>query len=210
VAGLRTRKKWQTEQKLWKTAVGLFAERGFEKVSVAEIAAAAEVSTMTVFNYFPAKEDLVMRPLEQHIDELAQVVRDRADGQSAVEAIREQFLDALGQFDPSTGLNDDAQILAVVRLIHATPSLRSRTVAVIAESEEFLSAQLQALDPAGDLLLARAASAQLTGARRVLIVENQRLLLAGGRARALLETARDNAVHVFGQVESGLGDYGRR
>jgi AcrR family transcriptional regulator len=210
MSGLRTLKKRQTEQKLWTTAVELFTQRSFEKVSVAEIAAAAEVSTMTVFNYFPTKEDLVMRPLEQHTDELAQVVRDRAGGRSAVDALREQFLTALAQFDPSTGLNDEERILAVVRLIHATPSLWARTIAVISESEESLAVQLQAQDPAGDPLTARAAAAQLAAARRVLVVENQRRLLAGGRAAVLLEAARADAVRVFGQVEAGLGDYCRR
>ncbi|BBJ40169.1 hypothetical protein SSPO_028870 [Streptomyces antimycoticus] len=43
-------------------ATGLFLERGFDRVTVAEVAAAAEVSVNTVYNYFPAKEDLVLPP----------------------------------------------------------------------------------------------------------------------------------------------------
>ena len=57
--GLRERKKRQTRQLLADTARRLFSERGFEQVSVAEIARAADVSAATVFNYFPTKEDLV-------------------------------------------------------------------------------------------------------------------------------------------------------
>ena len=57
--GLRERKKQQTRELLAETARRLFTERGFERVSVAEIARVADVSEKTVFNYFPTKEDLV-------------------------------------------------------------------------------------------------------------------------------------------------------
>jgi AcrR family transcriptional regulator len=56
--GLRARKKQQTRRVIADTARRLFAERGFEQVTIAEIARAADVSDKTVFNYFPAKEDL--------------------------------------------------------------------------------------------------------------------------------------------------------
>lgn len=210
MASLRELKKQQTERKLWTTAVRLFTERSFEKVSVAEIAAAAEVSSMTVFNYFRTKEDLVMRPLERHTDELAQVVREREAGWSAVDALREHFLAALGQYDPSTGLNDEEMILAVARLIHATPSLQMRRLAVIAASEDALAAELHVQEPDGDGLTARAAAAQLTAVRRVLVLENQRRVLDGRRATSVLAQAQADAVHVFGRVETGLADYCRR
>src|SRR5262249_10990547 len=62
--GLRERKKQRTRQLLSETARRLFSERGFEQVSIAEIAREAEVSEQTVFNYFPSKEDLVYSGLE--------------------------------------------------------------------------------------------------------------------------------------------------
>ncbi|MGI5455114.1 TetR/AcrR family transcriptional regulator [Streptomyces sp. CA-249302] len=210
MASLRTLKKMQTERKLWTTAIELFTHRSFDKVSVAEIAAAAEVSTMTVFNYFPTKEDLVMRPLERHTDELAQVVRERAVGRSAVDAVREQFRAALAEFDPSTGLNDEETILAVVRLIHATPSLQQRRLAVVSAVEEALAAELAEQDGGDDPLAPRLAAAQLVGARRILVLENQRRVLDGERATALLDEAHADADRVFARVESGLGDYCRR
>lgn len=74
---LRERKKLQTRHRLLAAATALFAERGFDKVSVAEIAEAAEVSKMTVFNYFAGKEDLVLAPMEEHIGDVARAVRDR-------------------------------------------------------------------------------------------------------------------------------------
>ncbi len=65
--GLRERKKRETRRRLLETATTLFSERGFDQVSVAEIADAADVSKMTVFNYFDSKEDLVFAPLEEHV-----------------------------------------------------------------------------------------------------------------------------------------------
>ena len=56
--GLRELKKEQTRQHIADTAWQLFIDRGFDQVSVAEVARAAQVAEATVFNYFPSKEDL--------------------------------------------------------------------------------------------------------------------------------------------------------
>src|SRR2546421_11996634 len=68
--GLRERKKQATRQLISNVATGLFIERGFEEVTVAEIAEAAGVSKMTVVNYFPREEDLF---LDRHADRLGEV-----------------------------------------------------------------------------------------------------------------------------------------
>ncbi|MGW3039530.1 TetR family transcriptional regulator [Kitasatospora sp. NPDC001159] len=205
---LRERKKIQTGIRIFRTAVALFAERGFDQVSVAEIAAAAEVSKMTVFNYFPTKEDLVMGPMEQHLDEPARVVRDRAPGVSAVVALREHFLAALENRDPATGLNDDQVVLDVVRLIHETPALAVRAAAAFDQRAQSLLAEvLVAEDPAHDELTARVAAAQLLAARLTLIGGNHQRMLAGERAAEALPAALDEARRAFALVELGLGDY---
>ncbi|RKT10929.1 TetR family transcriptional regulator [Streptomyces sp. 1114.5] len=205
---LRERKKIQTGMRIWHTAIGLFAERGFDQVSVAEIAAAAEVSKMTVFNYFPTKEDLVMAPLEQHLDEPARVVRERAPGTSAVVALREHYLAALERFDPSTGLSDDPVVLNVVRVIHQTPALAIRATAGFdRKTQTLLAAELLAQDPAHDELTARVAAAQLVAAQLTLTGENQRRMLAGERAADILPDALGATRRAFALVERGLGDY---
>src|SRR5919198_6745119 len=94
--GLRERKKQRTRQLLADTARQLFSERGFENVSVAEIARAAEVSQATVFNYFPSKEDLVYSGLETFEEQLLTAIRDRPRGQTVVEAFRNFILTARG------------------------------------------------------------------------------------------------------------------
>ncbi len=71
--GLRERKRQRTIQVLSDTAIRLFVEKGFDAVSVAEVAAAAEVSKPTLFRYFPAKEDLVLHRIADHEGEAARV-----------------------------------------------------------------------------------------------------------------------------------------
>src|SRR5919197_6500938 len=84
--GLRERKKRQTREAIAETARRLFSERGFERVTVAEIARAAGVAEKTVFNYFPTKEDLVYWRLESFEDELLETIRGRQPGESILAA----------------------------------------------------------------------------------------------------------------------------
>src|ERR671934_1284270 len=84
--GLRERKKQRTRELIAETARRLFLERGFDHVPVAEIARAADVSEKTVFNYFPRKEDLVYWRLQSFEEELIAAVRDRALGESVLDA----------------------------------------------------------------------------------------------------------------------------
>lgn len=79
---LRERKKRLTYQAVSEAAIAMFLERGFDKVSVAEVAAAADISKPTLFRYFPAKEDLVLHRFADHEDEAARVVAARADTES--------------------------------------------------------------------------------------------------------------------------------
>ncbi|MFF1870878.1 TetR family transcriptional regulator [Streptomyces sp. CB03911] len=205
--GLRERKKLQTGRKLWTIAIGLFVERGFDQVSVAEIAAAAEVSKMTVFNYFPTKEDLVLLPMEKHTGEVAEAVRDRPAGCSAVAAVRDQYLAALDVQDPASGLCDQQAVLDVLRLIRDTPALALRARAASVLAEELLAAELGTASGDGDDLTARLAAAQLLATRRTLVMANQRRMIAGEPAGSVLPEARANALRAFALTEHGLGDY---
>ncbi|MFD8320136.1 TetR/AcrR family transcriptional regulator [Kitasatospora purpeofusca] len=207
--GLRERKKRQTAIRIWQTAIALFAERGFDEVSVAEIAAAAEVSKMTVFNYFATKEDLVLGPMEQHIGEPARVVREAAPEVPAVTALHTHYVAALAAFDPATGLSDQQQVIDVVRLIHRTPVLALRAYAGFdAGARAALTTELLARDPAQDPLTARVAAAQLLGTQLTLTEENQRRMLTGDRAADVLPEALAAADRAFALAARGLGDYG--
>jgi AcrR family transcriptional regulator len=209
--GLRERKKQQTRQHLTAVAVGLFLERGFDGVSIAEIAAAADVSRMTVLNYFPTKEDIVVGPMEEHVDEPARVVRARRTGESALAALRRHFLHALAQRDPVTGLNDSPNVLAMQQLMRSTPALllrvlgfSSRSIGVLAEA---LAEQTGAAP--GDLT-PRVAAAQLIATQFALVSENGQRIARGERADDVYPDAVTAAKKAFGLLDRGLHDYCRR
>src|SRR2546430_17180249 len=86
MTGLRELKKQRTRQLICDAAFELFAEDGFDQVSVAAIARRAEVSEATVFNYFRTKEDLIFSRLEQFEAALVTAIRDRPAGQTVVAA----------------------------------------------------------------------------------------------------------------------------
>ncbi len=87
--GLRERKKRRMYEAVSEVAIRLFLKKGFDDVSVAEVAAAAEISKPTLFRYFPAKEDLVLYRISDHEDEAARVVREAET--APVEALRRHF-----------------------------------------------------------------------------------------------------------------------
>jgi AcrR family transcriptional regulator len=211
--GHRERKKRRTAQALWETAIALFLEHGFENVTVAQIAQAADVSRMTVFNYFPTKEDLAMRPLEEHVGDAAKVVRERPEAEPAVDALRRDFLARLAARDASTGLNDAPAVLAVRRLVRDTPALADRALSLAARDRDLL-AQALADEGAHVTALHRVMAAQLMGAHEELVAESVRRLLAGESADAVYEQARTLAEAAFDQVANGLrartGEAGRR
>ncbi|WP_439676186.1 TetR/AcrR family transcriptional regulator [Embleya sp. MST-111070] len=205
--GLRERKKMETRIALWRTAMRLFLERGFDNVSVAEIAAGANVSKMTVFNYFQAKEELVLGPMTAHVGEPAEVVRERGAGETPVDALRRHFLDALRERNPVAGLNDDPQILGVHRLILDTPSLRHGAMAVRERNEHLLAAEFEReLARPGDLAC-RLAANQILNVRQILIARTIERLAAGASADEVYPVAVAEAEEAFTQLADGLGGF---
>ncbi|MEV4360301.1 TetR/AcrR family transcriptional regulator [Nonomuraea sp. NPDC004186] len=124
VEGLRERKKRQTRQRIIGVAIGLFVERGFEHVTIAEVAAAAEVSVNTVYNYFPAKEDLVLPPEEASPHRLADIVRERPPGQSAAGAVLARLRAEVRGRERQVGLTEGFG--RVLEMMRAAPTLAAR------------------------------------------------------------------------------------
>lgn len=96
--GLRERKKREAREAIARAAFELFAARGFDAVTVAEVAAAAGTSVQTVFNYFPVKEDLVLGGRKRQEAELLRAVAERPAGTSAIVAVHQRVLRAAEEF----------------------------------------------------------------------------------------------------------------
>ncbi|MFI6661821.1 TetR/AcrR family transcriptional regulator [Streptomyces sp. NPDC050523] len=208
VMGLRERKKRQTAMRIWQVAVDLFVERGFDNVSVQEIADAAEVSKMTVFNYFGTKEDLVFRPMEEHFGDAARAVRERAPGESAVQAVRRQFLEMVETREPSIGLNTQPFARQVRQLVRDTPVLMERAVLAAQQGTRDLAGLLA--EETGDPMLATVAAAMLSAARNALVEEHHLRIGEGEHVDAVAADAAERAEQAFALVERGLGDYARK
>lgn len=195
---LRERKKQLTYQAVSDAAIALFLERGFDKVSVAEIAAAADISKPTLFRYFPAKEDLALHRFADHEDESARVVAGRAEGESPLDALRRHYLDGLER-RPGHGLCDVPQVLAFHRLLYGTPSLVARLYAYQSRAEAALARAL------GDRVTDRLAAGQIIAVLRILSLENWQRISEGRSADQVYADAVEAAEQGFVQLRSGLG-----
>ncbi|WP_053850777.1 TetR/AcrR family transcriptional regulator [Streptomyces sp. NRRL B-24085] len=139
--GLRERKKRQTRQYISDVATALFVERGFDAVTVAEVADAANVSVNTVYNYFPAKEDLFLDRSKGVVDRLSRWVRGRDAGESAAAAVLRELRDEVEAVSPRVGLLKGYD--RFMRVIQDAPTLRSRLWSIQQEVQENLEETLR-------------------------------------------------------------------
>jgi AcrR family transcriptional regulator len=157
--GLRERKKLQTRRLIAGTAARLFAERGYENVTISDVARAAELSEQTIYNYFPGKEQLVT-DLDQDIQaRLTELIRERPPGANPAVAIRQftlQFVDGIRDIDADVSRGELGYLAAVsptVRRLALEMSDRQATTlsAVIAETSSVppAVARLQGIALAG-------------------------------------------------------------
>jgi AcrR family transcriptional regulator len=119
--GLRDAKKEETRRQIAGAALRLFLERGFEEVSIAQIAEAAHVSKMTVFNYFPAKESMFFEFAVERLPDLGQAVRERPAGVPPVVALHRYVRAELERRAEWTGFHDGVAEFA--RVIFSSPTL---------------------------------------------------------------------------------------
>ncbi|MEV6635639.1 TetR family transcriptional regulator [Actinoplanes sp. NPDC051470] len=198
--GLRELKKERTRQLISESANRLFAERGFDAVRVAEVARAAEVSEATVFNYFPAKEDLFFAGLDDFGDRLVAAVHDRPPGEPVLTACRREllhgnrWLEAIDAGD--TTARDRARTIG--RVIAGSPTLRARERLALDRIAAALTAELggtfEAQVMAGAIAALHAAQIRLT-----------RELAADGEPGNLAATAHEQAARAFDLLSTGFG-----
>lgn len=174
--GLRARKKARTRDAIANAAISLFLTHGFDRVSINDIAGAAEVSKPTLFRYFKTKEDLVLHRFADHNGEAARVVRDRRPGVAPITALHQHFRAGLERHEPLTGLNDHPEVVAFHRLVFTTPSLAGRLTQYLLEDEEALAGAL------GEGIAARLRAAQILAVQRVLARANWQKIADGRTA----------------------------
>jgi len=208
-SGLRERKKEQTRQEISDTATAMFAEHGFEQVTIAQVAEAAGVSKMTVTNYFPRKEDLVYDRAQDIIGGLAAAVRDRRPGESLLDAVRRDYDGAIARRDVTLGVAGRR----FATMVAASPVLTSRIREILELREAALAEQLEneGLDglPPGDPRY-RLIAAQLAAVHRVLYDEAIRRCQAGQPRDQVWSVLRQAAPRAFDLLEPALAGLGVR
>jgi AcrR family transcriptional regulator len=128
--GLRERKKQQTHDAIARAALELFADRGYEQTTLAEIADAADVSTRTIFAYFQSKEDILFCDEPAFYEGLRTALEDRPEGVTTIDALRE-FLFAKG------GHNEDAKLRK--KIVSGSETLRLAERARFARAEQLIA-----------------------------------------------------------------------
>jgi AcrR family transcriptional regulator len=162
LTGLRERKKQRTREAIIDAALGLFAERGFERTTVADIAEAADIAPRTFFGYFPAKEDVVFHDFDTIFAGLDHRLKARKPGETAIDAMRAWIAVLLSEAD-----FDDPRERLQRELVRTTQSLHEHNRSLMARLEvalgEAVAADLGAdQGPLRPRMVAAAATAALS------------------------------------------------
>jgi len=199
--GLRERKKQQTREEIAAAAMRLFRERGFDSVTVAEIARAADVSEKTVFNYFPAKEDLIVHRGQEKTAALIEAIRETTPGGSVVTPFRratEELLDAV-ENEPVE------EIVAIPRLVMNSHTLRERLfVGWEQEAAALAPAIAEVLELEPDDLLAAVMARSLSWTHRTIFRAAFSRLLAGENQREVAAVLRAEASRLYDAQQRGF------
>jgi AcrR family transcriptional regulator len=203
---LRERQKQQTREEIAHAAMELFLARGFDAVTVAEVADAAGVSEKTVYNHFSTKEDLVFPDVEQRWMVVLDGIRDRAPGTSLVEPFRTATRELLDQV--ATGAVDE--ITARPRLVMGSKALRERLF-VRWEQEAALLAPIIAAEVGDDgtNIVPAVVARTLAWTHRVTFRAAFTRLIAGEDHREVARDLRKQSEEAYALLEAGLGNYGR-
>jgi AcrR family transcriptional regulator len=202
---LRERKKRATRDAIATTARRLFAERGFDAVTVAEVAEAANVSEKTVFNHFAAKEDLAFAGGEGPVSKLLADVAGRPAGTSVLDVFR-ATTDAL--IDGLTTTPQGDEVLVVTRIVRGSRVLQERLTSKWEREAEALTAVIAETTGADDDVIPSIVARTLSSTHRAIFGAAIDGLLAGEDPRRLARRLRKASARAYDLVATGLGDYG--
>jgi AcrR family transcriptional regulator len=190
----------QTRARIREVANRLFLERGYDTVTVAEVAREAGVSSVTVFNHFPRKEDLFLDRTEDAIELLRSAVRDRAPGADVLSSLRDQSVRLFDARHPLSGV--DERSAPFFRTVAESPALVARAREIVSELQSILAEDLER-DPAfegdGPLL----AALFLAGYGSVM-VQTARRVIAGQPMNAVVDDHRARLERLFDALRNGV------
>ena len=147
--GLRERHRRRTAADLEEAALTLFTEKGFDAVTIDDIAASADVSRRTFFRYFASKEDVILSDHPRRLGELQAALDRRPADEPAMTALRQAILSLAGSYEEQR-----EHMLRRFRLITETPALEARSLCLQRNWETGVTAMLadrMGVDPAEDL-----------------------------------------------------------
>ena len=136
----RSRKRLATRQGISDAATRLFIERGFDNVAVYEIAAAADVGRMTVFNHFPRKEDMFFDRDEEGREMLREALRQRDPRVAPIEALRLLAHRLVARRSPVVAFS--ARSRSFIAAIEASETLKARARAIRDELADVMAVAL--------------------------------------------------------------------
>ncbi|MGO4592538.1 TetR/AcrR family transcriptional regulator [Leifsonia sp. 2TAF2] len=194
----------ETRARIAGIASGLFVQHGFDAVTVADVARAAGVSSVTVFKHFPRKEDLYLDRSADAEELLRAAVRDRPDGMDVLDSLRVTALRLLEERHPLSGI--DERSIPFFRTVAGSPALTARARELGAELRGTLKSEL-ADDPAfeGDAALL---AALFTAGYETMLVHAARRLVAGDPAESLEADQRARLDDLFDVLRGGFGAAG--
>ena len=199
--GLRDAKKLRTRQEIADQAMKLFAQRGFDGVTVAEVATAADVSEKTVYNYFPTKEDLFFDEVPAREAALVSTITSRRQGESILEALRRlQAGECPRLCSPGFAI--------FARIIEESTALQAKELEVMARFVQVLTETLQA-ELAIDERDARIAAGLLVSIHRQLFRAARKQALAGKQGPAATRRLRADLDRAYHLLEHGLSELER-
>ena len=194
--GLRESKKLEMRREIADAAMRLFVQRGFDHVTVSEVAAAARVSEKTVFNYFPTKEDLFFDEVPERQAAVIAAIRNRTPGESIVGALRR-----LQAADCPRLCSAGFAVFA--RIIEESPALQAKELEVMAQMTELLAAAVR--DELGAHEVDAKIAANMLVAVHWQLFRNARAqALAGRQGPAAVRRLRSDLDRGYRLLEHGL------
>ena len=190
----------QTRARILDAATRLFLERGFDTVTVADVAREAGVSTVTVFNHFPRKEDLFLDRQDEAVELLRSAVRDRPPGVDVLASLRDAASLLVETRHPLSGLNDRS--VSFFRTVAASPALVARAREIAADLQRNLADEVDR-DPAhegdGTLLAAFFIAGYST-----VLVQTARRRIAEESPSAVLDDHNARLERLFAALRCGV------